>query len=117
MKKSMLVLFGILAAAGVTLPMLAAEYLSGKVWPEPKVVDPGAAGGPPSDAIVLFDGKDLSQWKGGGNVDDPRRLRHLRPDRHHHQASPSATASSTWNGPRRRKSRGTARDAATAACS
>ncbi len=27
---------------------------------EPKVVDPGP---PPSDAIVLFDGKDLSQWK------------------------------------------------------
>ncbi len=30
---------------------------------EPKQVDPGPAGGPPSDAIVLFDGKDLSQWK------------------------------------------------------
>ena len=32
---------------------------------EPKVIDPGP---PPSDAIVLFDGKDLSQWqseKGG----------------------------------------------------
>src|SRR5690349_11062590 len=27
---------------------------------EPKVIDPGP---PPSDAIVLFDGKDLSQWK------------------------------------------------------
>ena len=35
---------------------------------EPCRVDPGPAGGPPSDAIVLFDGKDLSQWlddKGG----------------------------------------------------
>src|SRR5215470_2595742 len=30
---------------------------------EPKVIDPGPVGGPPSDAIVLFDGKDLSQWK------------------------------------------------------
>jgi hypothetical protein len=28
---------------------------------EPTVVDPGP---PPSDAIVLFNGKDLSQWKG-----------------------------------------------------
>jgi hypothetical protein len=28
--------------------------------PEPRVVMPGP---PPSDAIVLFDGKDLSQWK------------------------------------------------------
>ena len=32
---------------------------------EPKVVQPGPPGGPPSDAIVLFDGKDLSQWKSG----------------------------------------------------
>ena len=28
------------------------------------MVDPGPVGGPPSDAIVLFDGKDLSQWRG-----------------------------------------------------
>jgi hypothetical protein len=32
--------------------------------PHPAVVSPGAAPGePPSDAIVLFDGKDLSQWR------------------------------------------------------
>ena len=42
-----------------------AEYVSGKVWPEPKVVDPGCATKAPSDAIVLFDGKDLSKWNGG----------------------------------------------------
>jgi 3-keto-disaccharide hydrolase len=31
--------------------------------PHPKVVTPGATpGAPPSDAIVLFDGKDLSKW-------------------------------------------------------
>ncbi len=31
--------------------------------PHPKVVTPSAEpGGPPSDAIVLFDGKDLSHW-------------------------------------------------------
>ena len=34
-------------------------------WPEPKLVDPGPPGGPPSDAIVLFDGKSMSQWEGG----------------------------------------------------
>ena len=37
--------------------------------PKPKVVTPGPAPEqpvkPPSDAIVLFGGKDLSQWKGG----------------------------------------------------
>jgi hypothetical protein len=29
-----------------------------------KVVVPGVGSAPPSDAIVLFDGKDLSKWKG-----------------------------------------------------
>jgi hypothetical protein len=31
--------------------------------PAPKVVDPGPAGGVPADAVVLFDGKDLSRWR------------------------------------------------------
>lgn len=43
------------------------EYKSGIVWPEPPVVDPGSAGGAPSDAIVLFGGQDLSAWNGGEN--------------------------------------------------
>jgi hypothetical protein len=37
--------------------------------PMARVVDPGSAGAPPSDAVALFDGKDLSKWKsqkGGG---------------------------------------------------
>src|SRR4051812_17385845 len=29
---------------------------------EPRVVTPSSNNGPPSDAIVLFDGKDLSRW-------------------------------------------------------
>jgi hypothetical protein len=36
--------------------------------PLPPVVDPGAAGPPvaaPSDAVILFDGKDLTQWEDG----------------------------------------------------
>lgn len=41
------------------------EWVSGIVWPEPKVIDPGLAGSPPSDAVVLFDGTDLEQWNGG----------------------------------------------------
>jgi hypothetical protein len=53
---------------GTTLVVRGAfvdEFKSGIKWLEPKVIDPGPVGGPPSDAIVLFDGKDLSQWKGG----------------------------------------------------
>jgi hypothetical protein len=40
----------------------AHEWVSGIPWPSVKVIDPGPVGGPPSDAIVLFDGKDLSLW-------------------------------------------------------
>jgi len=43
------------------------EYVSGKKWDEPKVVTPGAeASSPPSDAIVIFDGKDLEKGFTGG---------------------------------------------------
>jgi hypothetical protein len=45
------------------------EYKSGIVWPKPPVIDPGPAGGAPSDAIVLFGGTDMSAWKGGENWD------------------------------------------------
>lgn len=41
------------------------EYVSGIMWAEPQVINPGPTGGPPSDAVVLFDGKDLSLWNGG----------------------------------------------------
>jgi hypothetical protein len=44
-------------------------YLPGGKWrvhdvnrPRPQMVTPGTATSPPSDAIVLFDGKDLSRW-------------------------------------------------------
>ena len=57
----------------VVLALISAETLAQEIdsskMPEPKMVTPGAApGAPPSDAIILFDGKDMSQWldnKGG----------------------------------------------------
>jgi hypothetical protein len=37
--------------------------------PHPRVVTPGATpGAPPADAIILFDGKDLSKWASARNV-------------------------------------------------
>src|SRR5262245_59806302 len=41
------------------------EFLTGIEWSEPPVVTPGTNGSPPSDAVVLFDGKELSAWEGG----------------------------------------------------
>jgi hypothetical protein len=49
----------------ITTATLADEWKSGIQWSEPKVVTPGTNGSPPSDAIILFDGKDLSKWEGG----------------------------------------------------
>ncbi|MBM3976649.1 MAG: DUF1080 domain-containing protein [Planctomycetes bacterium] len=52
-------------------------HLPGSPWrvhdgtrPQPPVVTPGSGGTAPSDAIVLFDGRDLSRWKSG---DGPAR--------------------------------------------
>ncbi len=52
--------------------------IPGQTWrvhdvdrPAPPLVSPGAtAGAPPSDAIVLFDGKDLSKWAQRGPKDE-----------------------------------------------
>lgn len=39
------------------------EYLNGIKWEEPAVITPGTQNSdPPSDATILFDGKDLSHW-------------------------------------------------------
>ncbi|MCF7674733.1 MAG: DUF1080 domain-containing protein, partial [Akkermansiaceae bacterium] len=51
---------------------LSMVALSAAEEPPPPVVDPGAVpGAPPSDAIVLFDGKDLSKFR-GKNSDQPK---------------------------------------------
>ncbi|MBN2507848.1 MAG: DUF1080 domain-containing protein [Verrucomicrobia bacterium] len=56
-----------------TLALLALTSMAAFSWtaaaadarksPEPPVTDPGPPGGPSSDAVVLFSGKDMAQWK------------------------------------------------------
>lgn len=53
-----------LLCLGAGADLQGAEYLTGIQWAEPAIVDPGPAGGPPSDAVVLFDGTDMSKWSG-----------------------------------------------------
>jgi hypothetical protein len=59
--KRYLALATLLALVGY---VVADEYKSGKIWPEPKLVTPGHDGAPPSDALVLFGGNDLAEWDG-----------------------------------------------------
>lgn len=53
------VLWAMALGLGLSSAMHAADPAA-----EPPVVDPGPIGGTPSDAIVLFDGKDLSSFRG-----------------------------------------------------
>ena len=51
----------ILAAATVTIQ--SQDWRSGIPWEKPPIITPGAKpGDPPSDAIVLFNGTDMSEW-------------------------------------------------------
>lgn len=56
-----------LCVSGLVFSVQADEYLNGIEWKEPPVVTPGELGGPPSDAVVLFGGDDLSAWTGSEN--------------------------------------------------
>jgi hypothetical protein len=52
--------------ATLHFPVSAEEYLTGIQWQQPPIVTPGATPhDPPSDAIVLFNGKDLNNWENG----------------------------------------------------
>ncbi|HVR69854.1 MAG TPA: DUF1080 domain-containing protein [Vicinamibacteria bacterium] len=61
---------GAVAVTALLAVALAAAAEDQKEWaihdlnrPQPRVVDPGGPGRAPSDAVVLFDGRDLSKWK------------------------------------------------------
>src|SRR5262249_58452026 len=53
-----------IVAIGILQSVWAGRFMSGITWPEPPVITPGDGATPPSDAIVLFDGKSFDAWKG-----------------------------------------------------
>ena len=66
MKRFVLPLCCCLSLAVMAGAALSKEWKSGIVWSEPAKVDPGkTTADAPSDAIVLFDGSDLSNFEGG----------------------------------------------------
>jgi hypothetical protein len=116
----------IAALVCVALPVVGARAQEPGPFPAPKteppIVTPGRTNAdPPSDAIILFDGKDLSHWRGkdGGtakwNVRDgyvevaPLALVTSRP------LTNSATFSFTSSGRRRPSSKAKDRNAGTVA--
>jgi len=53
----------ILIVLVLTAAVSAQDWLSGIPWEKPVVITPGEKpGDPPSDAIILFNGKDMSAW-------------------------------------------------------
>ena len=62
--------FAALVLAAPLTAFALQEYKSGVKWGEPEMVTPGdRCGEPPSDAVVLFGGTDLSAFEGGEKWD------------------------------------------------
>ncbi|MDR0520477.1 MAG: DUF1080 domain-containing protein [Planctomycetaceae bacterium] len=53
----------LIALLGLTAAFAGSDWKSGIPWKKPFVVTPAEkVGNPPSDAVILFDGKDMSAW-------------------------------------------------------
>lgn len=66
MKQNLCMLCTFVVAAVFALALqqaIAQRYIRPVVWPEPPAVTPGENNSAPSDAVVLFDGKNFDAWK------------------------------------------------------
>ena len=62
--KKLIILFAYFLITKTSISQNLPKPGDSEVWnPEPTIVTPGYNNGPPSDAIVLFDGSDFSKWK------------------------------------------------------
>ena len=64
MLRSKKILLVALIAFAIVPALWGQRFISGVIWPEPPMVTPGVNNSAPSDAIVLFDGKNFDAWKG-----------------------------------------------------
>ncbi|MFO0866848.1 MAG: DUF1080 domain-containing protein [Gemmataceae bacterium] len=64
-RRSTIVVLSVFALSVIGYQAFAQRFLNGIDWPTPKVVTPGKEDrDPPSDAVVLFDGKGFEEWSG-----------------------------------------------------
>jgi hypothetical protein len=61
--RGLILAIGCLVCAAVAAQTPQGDPKATEIWePVPPVASPGAAGAPPSDAIILFDGRNLDGW-------------------------------------------------------
>jgi hypothetical protein len=65
MLRRSVVAFSVLALAVHASETFAQRFLNGIEWPTPSAITPGKEDrDPPSDAVVLYNGKDFDEWNG-----------------------------------------------------
>ena len=70
-KTSTFTLFVVFTLTTAIVAAQSQDWRTGIPWKKPEVITPGAKpGDPPSDAIILFNGKDTSEWENEWKVEN-----------------------------------------------